>query len=109
MTKKPPIKSALQLIKPSAVKAPAKEKSASPPQPSGEEIIQTVSFFLEIVDNADKHCPCWAYVADPRHSDYGAKLTVCLNIAYWPAAAAIERKDWRAIRWLTSVALLERV
>jgi hypothetical protein len=43
------------------------------------------------------------------NSDYGTKLTVCLNIAYWPAAAAIERKDWRAIRWLSSLTLLERV
>jgi hypothetical protein len=115
MSAKPAIKSvfapmtAKKLAHSASIKPSPAKSSPVPSAKSGDEIIKSISFFLEITDNPQKHCPCWCYIADPRHPDYGTRLTAVLNTAHWPTAAAIQRKDWRAIRWLTSLAILERI
>jgi hypothetical protein len=70
----------------------------------------SVEFWLELVDKPEKECPAWAYVGNPRKlAQFGRRIVAVLNLAHWPAAAAVQHKDWRAIRWLVCVAILERL
>jgi len=61
---------------------------------------------LIVVDEPLKMNSAWGWLHINKNADpiFGASL----NRAHWPAAAAIERRDWRAIRWLTSLAITER-
>ncbi len=120
MNNKSAVKSAFAPMKPK-VGLPTLDKpevvAVPEPTPSGtarslinDEIAVQVSFWLEVVDSPDRQCPAWAYAGNPREVDiFGRKVVAVLNIAHWPAAAAVERKDWRAIKWLVAIAILERL
>jgi hypothetical protein len=106
------IKSAFPPMRPSVTlsvspEAPPKPQPAVPPpkgpKPKGKATI-TVELWLEIINKPGKICPAWAYLShEPR------RLVAVLNAAHWPAAAALERKDVQAIRWLAATALLDRL
>jgi hypothetical protein len=66
----------------------------------------TIQLALIVVDEPLKMNCAWGCLHINKNADpiFGASL----NRAHWPAAAAIERRDWRAIRWLTSLAITER-
>src|SRR5262245_32956321 len=72
---------------------------------TSDEVTVTTEFWLEIVNQAEKSAPFWGYLGDPRSADFGARCVACLNAAHWPTAAALERKDWRAIKWFIAAAL----
>jgi hypothetical protein len=74
-----------------------------------DEIVVPTEFWLEIVSRVEKAAPFWGYLGDPRSADFGRRCVACLNAAHWPTAAALERKDWRAIKWFIAVSLCERV
>ena len=68
-----------------------------------------VDLCLEIVNRPEKLAPFWGYLGDPRTADFGKRCVACLNAAHRPASAALERKDWRALKWFVSLAICERV
>jgi hypothetical protein len=64
--------------------------------------------WLEVVRKPEKENCAWGYV--PKSNVEGLqRLCVALNSATWPTDSALARNDTRAIRWLFSVALLERI
>ena len=119
MHSKPVIKSAFTPIKPSinslprqvvASFAPSNESHSNGDTSKNDSVAITTEFWLEVVDKSEKQCPAWAYVGNPCHvAQFGRRIVAALNVAHWPAAAVVERKDRRAIAWLVSVAILERL
>jgi hypothetical protein len=101
MSKPPRIKSAFTPMRPTNPVA-----TPSPPQ---AEITIEVEIFARVINEPEKACPAWAYIGSPREPDFGCRVSVVWNSAQWPAAAALERKDLRALRWLAAIALLERL
>jgi hypothetical protein len=64
--------------------------------------------WLEVRHLPDKPNCVWAFI--PKANAEGVqRLCAALNNACWPVDAALARGDVRAIRWLYSVALLERI
>jgi hypothetical protein len=64
--------------------------------------------WLEVVRKPEKENCAWGYI--PRSNVDGVqRLCVALNTAHSPVDGALARSDTRAVRWLYSVALLERV
>ena len=64
--------------------------------------------WLEIVHKPEKENCTWAFV--PKINAEGVqRLCVALNAAHWPTDGALARSDTRAVRWLYSVAVLERI
>jgi hypothetical protein len=112
-----PVKSLFAPIKPSVTTTMASAPStppaplvngSSPPKDDGDILIP-VEFWAEVVSQPEKLSPCWAFIGDWRRADFGRRVTVALNLAYWPATGAAARRDWTALRWLVSTAILERV
>jgi hypothetical protein len=115
---KPTIKTAFLPIKPTVAALPKTTAvfKASPNGdlesrlPKNDSVAVTTEFFLEVVDKPEKESAAWGYVGDPHKSaQFGRRIVAALNVAHWPAAAAVERRDLRAIKWLVCVALLERL
>jgi hypothetical protein len=102
-----PIKSAFPPMR--ATASPEKPTAVNSLNDIANEVQLEVAFWLEITDRPQKEPPFWAYVGNPKETDsFGRRIVAVLNVSYWPAAAAVEHKDWRAIRWMASLAILER-
>jgi len=67
-----------------------------------------VELTIEVRHLPDKPNAAWCYVPRPQIPPV-TRLGVVLNSAYWPTDGALARGDKRTIRWLFSVALLERI
>jgi hypothetical protein len=108
---------ATRTASPSAAPPSSPERLPKKPQPSKtgqpsakDEVALDVTFWIEVVEKPLKEAPFWAYVGNPREIDtFGRRIVAVLNTSHWPATAAVERKDWRAIKWMASLAILERV
>jgi hypothetical protein len=67
-----------------------------------------VELYLEVRHLPDKPNAAWCFIPRPQIPPV-TRLGVVLNSAYWPTDGALARGDKYAIRWLFSVALLERI
>ena len=67
------------------------------------------SIFVAIVNESNKTSPAWAAIGDPYSPDYCCKITLFFNSAFWPIAGALERRDFRVLRWLGACAVLDRL
>jgi hypothetical protein len=104
MSNQPAVKSFFSPIKPRFVLAAKADPSTDP------SIVINVSFWLEIINWPQKQNAAWAYCGDPRNIEqFGRKIVAVLNVAHWPVTGVVGRKDWRALRWLVCVAILERL
>jgi hypothetical protein len=94
----PPSASAKKTVPPSS--------SVRPPDLVTVEI--RCELWLEIVDRPEKLNCAWSYVA--RENPAGVqRVGIVLNAGQWPAGGALERDDKRAVRWLASLAVLDRL
>jgi hypothetical protein len=75
------------------------------PLTPGEPIKIAVELWLEVVDANDKFNPAFAYISQDHNPQ---KIVVVLNRSHWPTAGALSRNDAAALRWLTSLAILDR-
>jgi hypothetical protein len=73
--------------------------------PVGEPIKIGVELWLEVVDASDKLNPAFAYISRDHTPQ---KIVVVLNKHHWPTAGALSRSDSVALRWLVSLAVLDR-
>lgn len=91
------------------VTAPIIDKPPSKPKPSwAAEINARIELWLEVRSQPDKLNATWGFL--PKHNPDGVfRACVCLNTLLWPSQGAIARGDKQAVRWLFSVALLERL
>jgi hypothetical protein len=67
-----------------------------------------VELTVEVRHLPDKLNAAWCYIPRPQLPPT-TRLGVVLNTAHWPTDGALVRGDKRAIRWLFSLALLERI
>jgi hypothetical protein len=64
--------------------------------------------WLEVVRKPEKENCAWGYI--PKSNVEGLQsLCVAINATCWPIDGALARNDTRTVRWLYSVALLERL
>lgn len=85
--------------------APTKVAPVQLPTPKESSPV-VLELALVVVDDHDKNNCAWGWVGCDRDS---RKIGATINRACWPAAGAIERKDWQAIRWLAALAIVERL
>ena len=76
--------------------------------PSGPPIDVEVQLWIEQITDPNKICPCFAHVS-PLGEEPDTRLTVAFNLAWWPAAGAVQRCDQNAIKWLGALALVDRI
>jgi len=90
------------------VSAPSIEKPPTNPKPAPPaEINARIELWLEVGPRPEKLNAIWGYL--PKPISHTWRACVCLNTLLWPAQGAIARADRQAVRWLFSVALLERL
>jgi hypothetical protein len=68
-----------------------------------------IELSLEVVNDESKCNPAFCYLK-PQVPPEGEsqRLVVALNRAVWPAAGALQRGDAAALKWLISLAILDR-
>ena len=81
-------------------------RAKSLPEP-GPPVTFHVELYLEVINNPDKLCPAYAYVGRNDPPDVG-RIVAVFNRSLWPTAAALERADHNALRWLAAGAILDR-
>ena len=80
--------------------------SVSPPDLETVEI--RCELWLEIVNRPEKLNCAWSY-AERQNPPGVQRIGIALNMAHWPSGSALERADKRAVRWLASLAVLDRL
>jgi hypothetical protein len=64
---------------------------------------------VAITNQPERACPAWAILGNPYVANYCREITLNFNSAHWPTAGALQRRDFRVLRWLGACALLERL
>jgi hypothetical protein len=67
-----------------------------------------IEISLELANRPEKSNCAWAYI-ERKNPPGIQRLGVVLNSAYWPTDGALARGDKRAVRWLASLAMLDRL
>ena len=74
------------------------------PRPS---VTIRIELCVQIIDDPEKYCPSFGYIS--RGGPPGTqRIVAVLNENVWPTAAALQRGDVNALRWLTSLAVVDR-
>lgn len=105
----PAIAAKLPVIPQEEPVAPKAQKTAkSPASVQLESVMIRCELWLEVVNLADKLNAAWGYI-ERKNRPGTQRIGVVLNAAQWPTNGALARSDTRAVRWLFSVAVLERL